>query len=121
MGLSVSIDTARAVGKPEPMGGTRKTQQKILNKSKTRRGVGKKDKNRKYRNINFSIFGSNANGLKGKAESLKSAINFYNFPSCITIQESKLRSEKFEIPGYQVFLKNRSGMGGGLLTAIDEN
>ena len=42
-------------------------------------------------------------------------------PSCITIQETKLRTKKFEIPGYQVFLKNRPGLGGGLLTAIEEN
>ena len=71
--------------------------------------------------MKFKIFGSNANGLKGKVDSLIAAIKFHNYPSCITIQESKLRSKKFEIPGYQVFLQNRDGFGGGLVTAIDEN
>ena len=39
----------------------------------------------------------------------------------MTIQESKLRSNNFKIPGYQVFQKNRNGLGGGLLTGVDEN
>ena len=35
---------------------------------------------------------------------------------------SKLRlPDTFKIPGYQVFEKTRSGLGGGLLTAIDIN
>ena len=65
--------------------------------------------------------GSNANGIKGKMDSLKSAIRVYNRPSAITIQETKLRSKHLNIPGYQVFLKNGEGLGGGLMTAVDEN
>ena len=30
-------------------------------------------------------------------------------------------SQIFKIPGYQVYQKNRIGLGGGILTAIDEN
>ena len=65
--------------------------------------------------------GSNANGIKGKMDSLKSAIRVYNRPSAITIQETKLRSKHLKIPGYQVILTNSEGLGGGLMTAVDEN
>ena len=39
----------------------------------------------------FSIFGSNANGINGKMDSLRENINFFNKPTCINIQETKLR------------------------------
>ena len=43
-------------------------------------------------------------------------------PSCVLLQETKLRHPgTFKIPGYQIFEKLRSGLGGGLLTAIDES
>ena len=71
--------------------------------------------------MKFSLIGTNANGLSGKLDSLNSAITFFNRPSCITVQETKLRSKNLKIPGYQVFLKNRKGFGGGLLTAVEEN
>ena len=71
--------------------------------------------------MKFSLFGTNANGLSGKLDSLNSAIKFFNRPSCITVQETKLRSKNLKVPGYQVFLKNRKGFGGGLLTAVEEN
>ena len=56
-----------------------------------------------------------------KFDSLKNAVKFFNNPSCITIQESKLRGSCLKLPGYQLFLKNRKGFGGGLVTAVDEN
>ena len=66
--------------------------------------------------------GTNAAGLKAKKDSLLSNIEIFNFPSCITIQESKLRNcSNFKLDKYQVFEKRREGAGGGLLTAIDHN
>ena len=53
--------------------------------------------------------------------SLNRVIKHFNNPSVITIQESKLRTSSFKIPGYQTFLKNRSGLGGGLLTGVEAN
>ena len=69
----------------------------------------------------MSILGSNANGLNGKLDSLKNAIKSFDNPTCNAIQETKLRSYNFKIPGYQVFQNNRTGLGRGLITAIDEN
>ena len=66
----------------------------------------------------FSIFGSNSNGLKGKLDSLKSSLEFFQKPSCVNIQETKLRSKgTVKLEGYQVFEKIRNGLGGGLLTS----
>ena len=77
---------------------------------------------KKFKNEKFSIMGTNAAGLKAKRDSLLSNIEFFNFPSCITIQESKLRNcGNFKLDKYQVFEKRREGGGGGLLTAIDHN
>ena len=46
----------------------------------------------------------------------------FNYPTCILIQESKLRNPgTFKLQGYQIFEKIRTGLGGGLLTAIEEN
>ena len=39
----------------------------------------------------------------------------------MTIQETKLRGNNFKIAGYQVYQMNRIGLGGGILTAVDEN
>ena len=61
----------------------------------------------------FSVMGNKANGLKGKYDRFMNAVKVLK-PSCITVQETKLRSKKFVIPGYQLFLKNR-------LTAVDKN
>ena len=69
----------------------------------------------------MSIFGTNSNGLSGKLSSLENAIKQLGYPSFVTIQETKLRSHNFRLPGYQVFQKNRTGFGGGILTAVDEN
>ena len=87
-------------------------------KPKTRRGTGRG----KQKTLQFSLLGNNANGIKGKQDSLKNAINFFKRPSCITLQECKLKSQNMKIPGYQVFFKNRTtGGGGGLITAVEEN
>ena len=52
---------------------------------------------------------------------IKGNINHFK-PTVITIQETKLRRLGiFKLPGYQVFEKVRSGFGGGLMTAVDEN
>ena len=43
-------------------------------------------------------------------------------PSCITLQETKLKNQNVKISGYQLFFKDRENHGGGgLVTAIDEN
>ena len=94
-------------------------------KHKTRRGYGKKNgrkNNKGTKNVGFCILGTNSNGLLGKQESLKNAINELK-PSAITIQESKLtRTGQIKLKGYQIFEKIRpSGQGGGLLTAVDED
>ena len=60
--------------------------------------------------------------MKAKKESLLNTLANYGNPSCVLIQETKLRFPgTFKIPGYQIFEKVRAGLGGGLLTAIDEN
>ena len=99
--------------------------EKNTTKSKTRRGYGRKN-NKNIKNANkvceFSILGTNANGLLGKQESLKNNINHFK-PSIVTIQESKLkRIGSIKLHGYQIFEKHRDmGQGGGLFTAVDEN
>ena len=88
-----------------------------LKTKKTRRGWGRKAS----KPIKFTLF-DNANGVKAKRESLINALKNYGGPSCVLIQETKLRLPgTFKIPGYQVLQKTRSGLGGGLLTAIDIN
>ena len=113
------------------MAATDKTQQTIKLKGKhkttTRRGYGKKNFVRENKNkngkINFSVLGTNADGVKPKEESFYTAINHYT-PSVIIVQETKLNNPgTFKIPGFQVFEKvrpNHQG-GGGLLTAIHED
>ena len=94
-----------------------KQPQPTINK-KTRRGKGKYSKNEQSEKL-FSIWGNNANGLKAKMDSLKANIDYYKQPSCITIQESKLRNcNTIKIEGYKVFERNRIGLGGGLITAV---
>jgi hypothetical protein len=67
----------------------------------------------------FSILGNNSASLKAKKDSLKSIIKMLKFPSSITLQKTKLaKNAVFSLDKYQI-QKNRSGMGGGLLTAID--
>ena len=98
-------------------------KQKLKTK-KTKRGTGKvkKGKNNPNNPINFSLLGSNSNGLKAKLDSLKNNINIFSRPSCVILQETKLfKSRNIVLPGYQIFQLNRAGrLGGGLLSAIDE-
>lgn len=96
-------------------------------KKVTRRGYGKKNSNRRNnknetKSVNFSVLGTNADGIKPKQESFFAAINYYR-PSVITLQETKLsKAGTFKISGYQVFEKVRSNKGGGgLLTAIQDD
>ena len=70
----------------------------------------------------FSIFGTNANGIQGKLDSLKNTINLFSKPTCINIQETKMRFKGIiKLEGYQVFEHIRSGFGGGLLTAVSQD
>ena len=79
-------------------------------------------KNKIKQNFNFSIMGSNSAGLKSKIDSLLQNIKVFGYPSCITVQETKLRkSGTVKLDNYQVFEKIRTGMGGGLLTAVNQN
>ena len=87
---------------------------------KTKRGKGKRKKGRNEP-VNFSLIGTNSNGLSAKLDSLKNNLNIFAKPSCVTIQESKLREScDIDLPGYQVFQLNRpTRKGGGLLTIVD--
>ena len=101
----------------EPIPATGKRNAKLKTR-KTRRGWGSKNK----KMIKLSIFGNNANGLKAKRHSLINSMKNFGGPSCVLIQETKLRFPgTFKMTGYQIFEKTRSGLGGGLLTAIDES
>ena len=105
----------------QQMGSSRKKRELLLTRKKIRRGWGGR-KNRKNRdNKTFSILAANANGLVGKFDSLKNNVNHF-LPSCVLAQETKVKNKGcFKLQGYQNFELTRQGMGGGLLTAIDEN
>ena len=95
-----------------------KEEQKLEKKerNKTRRGKGKRKK-KKDSPLYFSLL-----GLKAKIDSLINNVAIFDKPSCILIQETKLRkSGMIELPGYQIFQLIRNGFGGGLLTAVDVN
>ena len=96
----------------------------LKTKKKTKRGGRKsKSKSKKCENktVNFTILGNNCAGLKAKTKSLNQAIKAYNFPSCVTLQETKMRKMGLiKLNDYQIFEKIRPGLGGGLLTAIKE-
>ena len=111
LGTSTTLGTA--VGKP--MGnvstlGSKWTARKELLKRTSkpnRRGWGKKSKRKLFKNqINeqiFSILGTNANGIRAKLDSLKNNISFFK-PSCINIQETKLRFPgTIKLEGYEIF------------------
>ena len=107
------------------LGAGKKQSINYKSKKKNRRGWGKKLQRKKFKNREnqtiFSIFGSNSNGIKGKLESLSNNVQFFK-PSCINLQETKLRFPgTVKIDGYEVFENVRTGLGGGLLTAVDIN
>ena len=111
-----AIDGSTSTGSKSNKRETKWVQKKPKLNKRIRRGWGKNGKS-----VSFSIFSSNANGLKGKLESLKNNINQFQ-PSCIMVQESKLRNKgSIKLNGYQTFELNRNGMGGGLFTAIEES
>ena len=92
---------------------------------KTRRGYGRKSRNRERKNnrkIKFSLLGSNSNGIINKLDSLKYTIGVFK-PSIVTLQETKVRKlGSLKLKGYQIFENIRTGVGGGgLLTAVDQN
>ena len=111
-----------------PLGNCQKGKPRTLLKVSKRggrrggkRGGARSHKNRnnkQSKTLNFSVMGTNAAGLKAKKDSLLNNIKMFNYPSCISIQETKLRNcGNFKLKNYQVFEKRRSGFGGGLLTA----
>ena len=91
----------------------------------TKRGVQRSKKQRKIKQnktLKFSVMGTNAAGLSSKVDSLVQNIKVFNNPSCIVIQETKMRKYgTVKLSNYQVFEKIRSGYGGGLLTAVNLN
>ena len=100
-------DLKHEVLKPTKRGGIRSKKNRTITSSKL---------------VKFSILGTNAAGLKAKKDSLKENVQLFNFPSVITIQETKFRkSANFKLENYQIFEKLRPGYGGGLLTAIDKS
>ena len=89
---------------------------------KTRRGYGRKNGKLRNNKTNFSLLGVNCNGILNKQASLLNSMNTFK-PSIVTLQETKVRkSGRMKLKGYQIFEKVRKdGIGGGLLTAADEN
>ena len=112
-----------AISKPVEHRIQSKQPVKTTTKGGTRRGYGRQNRrkeNNGIKGVEFSILGTNSNGIQAKKESLLKNINTFQ-PSVITIQETKLRKTGIlKLHGYQVFEKVRSGLGGGLLTAVDE-
>ena len=53
---------------------------------------------------------------------MKQNIEYFENPTCINIQETKLRFQgQIKLAGYQIFETVRAGIGGGLLTAISQD
>ena len=59
-------------------------------RSKSRR-LNKAENKSKF--LQFSLLGNNTAGLKSKADSLNHLVKTLNYPSCITLQETKLNSK----------------------------
>ena len=71
------------------------------------------------KSLKFSLIGTNSAGLKAKMDSLQHVLQILNYPSCVTIQETKMSCPgKIKIEGYEIFEKIRNVHGGGLLTAV---
>ena len=68
-----------------------------LKKLRTRRG-GRRHRYGKC--VPFSIIGNNVAGIGGKRDSLVALLKFFDNPSCVTLQETKLGEKvNFEIGG----------------------
>ena len=114
--MEESVGHDRVDGKPKT----------VLKHHKTRRGWGRKNARKEFKKKlyeqEFSILGSNANGIHGKLDSLRNNINIFQRPTCINIQETKMRFKGIiRLEGYQIFENVRSGFGGGLLTAVSQD
>ena len=93
-------------------------------KKSNRGGIRSKKNRLKEHNkqINLSILGTNSAGLKAKYDSLLQVMKIFDFPSCITLQETKFTQKGVKLSGYGVFEKVRKTQnGGGLLTAVNLN
>ena len=66
--------------------------------------------------------GVNANGLISKLVSFNSTIKSFDFPSVISVQETKQgKAGKFNIDGYESFERTRDSNRGGLLTLVEKS
>ena len=92
------------------------------NNQKTRRGK-KRNNTKENKSDKLVLIGSNAAGIKAKADSLREKVNTFH-PGCIFIQETKMISKgtiKY-LPEYQIFEHVRKeSKGGGLMTAVDKS
>ena len=58
------------------------------------------------KSLKFSLIGTNSAGLKAKMDSLQHVLQILNYPSCVTIQETKMSCPgKIKIEGYEIFEK----------------
>ena len=106
------------MGKSKPVSLKRK-RGGVKSKKNRLSKIKKSIKSLREKSLNFAILGSNSASIKAKLDSLQHVLEILNFPTCITIQETKLGCKnKIEIDGYQIFEKPRNIHGGGLLTAI---
>ena len=86
----------------------------------------KQEKNNNgMKKLEFTLLGSNANGIKAKKDSLEENINHFQ-PSVITLQETKLRNNEVieceAIKQFQVFyLYRQESQGGGLAIGVDKD
>ena len=80
---------------------------------RAKRGGARSKKNRKIKSsksVKFSILGTNAAGLKAKKDSLKENVKLFNYPSVITIQETKFRilPNDFIVPYLRLRMNKRN-------------
>ena len=71
----------------------------------------------------FTIFGTNANGILGKKESLVTNINFFQ-PGVFFLQETKVsRRGQIAVENYEIFEVVRPNWptGGSILTGVHKN
>ena len=87
---------------------------------RTRRTL--KKENKKYIQKEFTVIGTNANGILSKKDSLFQIINHLK-PSVICLQETKLKRKGIlKIQDYEIFENIRSNNNGGsLMTAVFNN
>ena len=69
-----------------------KTQDSFKSNQERGDSIIKNRRNKSSKLFKFSILGTNAAGLKAKKDSLKENIKLFNYPSVITVQETKYRN-----------------------------